>query len=256
MSKGRLSKEQKEQFIGWNYAHRGLHTRDKMIPENSIAAFRAAKEAGYGAELDVQLSKDGQVVVFHDDTLDRVCSVHGRVDAFTYEELHKMSLCGTKETIPLFTDVLHAFSGGGPLIVELKDGPRNNELCEKTLQILRTYKGVFCIESFNPFIVNWFRKNAPDIVRGQLASPVEDYLPRFKKPVAAALSHCYFNVLTRPDFNAYCIGKRPASVLKDRKNGVMLFAWTPHDASSEKDNDSCIFEFYRPEIRFGREDHR
>ena len=77
---GRYGEAQKQLVYGVNHAHRGLHTKDKTVPENSLPAFRAAAEAGYGVELDIQLSRDGQVVVFHDDTLDRVCGVHGRVD--------------------------------------------------------------------------------------------------------------------------------------------------------------------------------
>ena len=128
----------KEKFWHINFAHRGLHDMKKGIPENSLAAFRAAVEAGYGAELDVQLSKDGQVVVFHDDTLKRVCGVEGDVVDYDYEDLRKMSLNGTGETIPLFTEVLKIFEKGiGPLIVELKTGKRNKELCRKTYEILK-----------------------------------------------------------------------------------------------------------------------
>ena len=144
---GRAGKAQKAPFLGWNFAHRGLHRADKSVPENSLEAFRLAEEAGYGVELDVQLSQDGQVVVFHDDTLDRVCSVHGRVDAFPYEQLRQMSLCGTEQHIPLFSQVLEVFGGRGPLLVELKTGPRNRELCEKTLALLEGYRGEVCIES-------------------------------------------------------------------------------------------------------------
>ena len=80
LAPGRATKRQKAPFMGRNFAHRGLHSRDMSVPENSLEAFRLAAKAGYGIELDVQLSKDGQVVVFHDDTLDRVCGVHARVD--------------------------------------------------------------------------------------------------------------------------------------------------------------------------------
>lgn len=89
LAPGYASKRQKAPFIGVNFAHRGLHTEDKRVPENSLEAFRLAAEAGYGIELDVQLSKDGRVVVFHDDTLDRVCGVRGRVDDYKYDELKK-----------------------------------------------------------------------------------------------------------------------------------------------------------------------
>ena len=97
---GRFSAAQAAPFYGVNHAHRGLYAQDQSVPENSLPAFAAAAEKGYGMELDIQLSLDGEVVVFHDDTLDRVCGVHGRVDAFTLAQLQGMRLCGTDQTIP------------------------------------------------------------------------------------------------------------------------------------------------------------
>ena len=243
---------EKEVFLHVNYAHRGLHSADKSVPENSLAAFRAARDMGYGYELDVQFSKDSQVVVFHDDTLDRVTGVHGRVEDFTYEELLKMPLCGTEERIPLFTDVLSLIDGeGGPLIVELKMGRRNDELCAATYEILKNYKGVYCIESFHPMIVNWFRKNAPEVFRGQLATQYEYVRKEGKSPILSyILSHCLFSALNKPDFIAYHIGKRPENILRMQKKGILLFGWTPHDPSPEKDNDGMIFEFYRPGTKY------
>ena len=167
---GSASPEQKTPFYGRNYAHRGLHTPDKSAPENSLLAFRRAVDAGYGIELDIQLSQDGQVVVFHDDTLDRVCGVHGRVDEFSYAELSKMSLCGTAERIPLLTEVFEVMGGKAPMIIELKSGRRNEELCQKGLALIEAYGGDCCIESFDPRIVAWFRKNASGLLRGQLAT--------------------------------------------------------------------------------------
>ena len=248
---GRVSKEQKAPFLGWNFAHRGLHRADRSVPENSLEAFRLAGEAGYGAELDVQLSKDGQVVVFHDDTLDRVCSVHGRVDAFTYEELRQMSLCGTEQHIPLFSRVLEVFGGRGPLIVELKTGPRNRELCEKTLALLETYRGDVCIESFDPRIVAWFRRHAPRLLRGQLAAPMEEYTKDGRgKAQAFLLSRCLLNILSRPQFIAYKIGPRPLIVRLSELLGALKFGWTSHGQENEAGRDGVIFEFYRPRLRF------
>ena len=103
---GKSKNNQRAPFMGLNVAHRGLHTADRSRPENSLAAFETAAAAGYGIELDVQLSREGEVVVFHDDTLDRVCGVHGRVDAFTLAQLQGMRLCGTDQTIPTFAQVL------------------------------------------------------------------------------------------------------------------------------------------------------
>lgn len=248
---GRVSKEQKAPFLGWNFAHRGLHRADRSVPENSLEAFRLAGEAGYGAELDVQLSKDGQVVVFHDDTLDRVCSVHGRVDAFPYEELRQMSLCGTEQHIPLFSRVLEVFGGRGPLIVELKTGPRNRELCEKTLALLEGYRGAVCIESFDPRIVAWFRRHAPRLLRGQLAAPMEEYTKDGRgKAQAFILSRCLLNILSRPQFIAYKIGPRPLIVRLSELLGALKFGWTSHGQENEAGRDGVIFEFYRPRLRF------
>ncbi len=242
----------KQHFWHVNFAHRGLHDLAKGIPENSLAAFRAAAEAGYGAELDVQLSKDGQVIVFHDDTLQRICGISGKVADYVYEELHKMSLCGTKETISLLTDVLKVFkNGGGPLIVELKTGKRNKELCQKTYELLKRYQGVFCIESFNPFIVNWFKKNAPEFFRGQLAEGPGGYPRSIPRLVAHMLSYCRLSFLNKPDFIAYEICKRPKRIFKLQKKGAMLFAWTSRKPKvDEAENDAIIFENYRPDLTY------
>ena len=245
-----LSEEKKQIFFRKNYAHRGLHTKDRTVPENSLAAFRRAAERGYGIELDVQLSRDGQVVVFHDDTLERVTGVVGRVDSYDYEDLSQMHLCGTEETIPLFIEVLKNIKGAGPLIVELKHGPRNDELCEKTLNILKDFHQDYCIESFDPFIVAWFRKNAPGIVRGQLSAPYETLKQGQPGLVAKLLSRCFFNFTARPHFIAYQIGPHPASVDHFRKKGGLLFGWTARDRSGEAENDAMIFEFYEPDLKY------
>lgn len=248
---GRAGKRQKAPFFGRNFAHRGLHSPDKSVPENSLEAFRLAAEAGYGAELDVQLSKDGQVVVFHDDTLDRVCGVHGRVDEFSFEELQQMRLCGTAHRIPLFQEVLNTVRGRGPLIVELKNGRRNRELCEKTYALLENYQGEACIESFNPLIVAWFRIHGRDLVRGQLAAPMDEYTKDGRsKAQAFVLSRTLLNFLARPQFIAYKICFRPLTVRLSELLGAMKVGWTSHAAENEKGRDAVIFEFYRPELRY------
>ncbi len=247
---GAATKRQRAPFVGVNFAHRGLHSRDRSVPENSLPAFELASKAGYGMELDVQLSKDGQVVVFHDDTLDRVCGVHGRVDAFDYSELRKMKLCGTEEHIPLFTEVLAVIRGRGPLIVELKNGPRNRELCEKTYAILSDYRGDVCIESFNPLIVAWFRLHARDLVRGQLAQPMRYYKGETSAPMGFLLSHGLTNFFCRPQFIAYRIGYRPPTIRLASALGAMRFGWTSHEPRNEKGRDGVIFEFYKPRVKF------
>ena len=247
---GHATRRQKLPFMGKNFAHRGLHTRDKKTPENSLAAFALAAELGYGVELDVQLSKDGYVVVFHDDDLKRVCGVDKRVDELTLSELKSLSLCGTNETIPLFTDVLVTIRGRGPIICELKTGKRNRELCEKTYDIISSYHGDICIESFNPFIVGWFRFHARDLVRGQLANLPKAYGDDFPKAGAFFLSSCLANFVGRPQFIAYKIGFRPFTVRLAQLMGAMDVCWTSHEPRNEKGRDAVIFEFYKPRLSF------
>lgn len=247
-----MRKIDKSVFTHVNYAHRGLHDIKNGIPENSLAAFRLSAEAGYGTEFDIQLSRDGQVVVFHDDGLRRVCGVDARVDSLDYDELKKLRLLGTDEYIPLFTEVLDVFRGTtAPLIVELKTGRRNDELCDKAIKILSGFDGNFCIESFNPFIVNRFRKKAPHICRGQLASEVSDYIPEQKKIVASLLSSCRFSCMNKPDFIAYKNVPLPKHVKKLMKKGTMLFTWTSRTPDvDQKYSDGVIFENYRPNPKY------
>ena len=248
---GRASKRQKAPFMGMNFAHRGLHSRDKSVPENSLEAFRLAAKAGYGIELDVQLSRDGQVVVFHDDTLDRVCGVNARVDELDYAELSQLSLCGTEQRIPLFSQVLAEVRGRGPLIVELKNGRSNRELCEKTYALLENYRGEACVESFNPLIVAWFRLHGHDLVRGQLSMPTKYYRKEgYSRPLAFILSHTLLSFLARPQFIAYRIGYRPPLVRLSELLGAMRVGWTSHEPRNEAGRDAVIFEFYKPRLRY------
>ena len=152
-------KPEKSPHMGVLYAHRGLHDNDSDAPENSMAAFRKAVEAGYGIELDVQLTKDKIPVIFHDFTLDRICGVSGRVDAFTYAELQQFTLLQSKERIPKLEDFLAMVAGKVPLIVELKVEWMDISLCPVVQRLLSEYKGVYCIESFNPLALLWYRRN-------------------------------------------------------------------------------------------------
>ena len=147
---GKPSKELAAPFYGRNIAHRGLHSGDSRIPENSLSAFRAAAEAGYGVELDLQMTNDGQVVVYHDDDLKRGCGVEGRIENMSFDQLRELTLFGSKEHIPLFSEVLDTIGDRVPMIVELKSSERNQELCEATLGLLRAYDGDYCVESFDP----------------------------------------------------------------------------------------------------------
>lgn len=228
------------------YAHRGLHQKDRSIAENSLRAFELAVSAGYGIELDVQLSKDGKIVVFHDDDLERVCGIDRRVDELTYDELAELRLFDTESAIPLFEDVLSFIKGRSVLIVELKTGRKNKELCAKTLESLRNYEGAFCIESFDPRIVAWFKKNAPDIVRGQLAAPTSSYGDKPFKFIVFLMSRCLANFLSRPDFIAYKNVAKPLTVKICEALGAAKVCWTSRKLNDNSGNAAEIFEYYLP----------
>ncbi len=188
-------------FLGRLYAHRGLHDNKTEAPENSIAAFRKAVEAGYGIELDIQLTKDKEVVVFHDFTLERVCGAKGKVCDYTYEELQQFRLYGSEERIPKFTEVLQLVNGKVPLIIEFKGTTTDMSLCPIAAEILQDYKGVYCMESFNPLMVAWYRKHQGSVVRGQLS---EKFWSNGKKSLLNfVLQHLLLNFYARPDFIAY-----------------------------------------------------
>jgi len=253
---GKMSKEAKKTakiFKGLNCAHRGLHTDNQQIPENSIPAFAAAREGNYGIELDVQLSKDEQVVVFHDDDLKRVCGVDALVNSKDWEELSGLPLFNTQENMPLLSDVLETV-GDTPLIIELKSaGANNSRLCEKTLEILRQKGQIWCIESFDPRIVAWFHDNAPDVLRGQLSRPPRN-MEGISEMTAFLLGNLLTNFMARPHFIAYENKKHPITVKLCRAMKPMNAVWTVKPGQDiikcEKKNDTIIFEYYRPEARF------
>ena len=240
-------------FATFNYAHRGLH--DARLPENSIGAFEAACRAGYGIELDVRLSKDGVAMVFHDDTLKRMCGIDRRVDEFTAEELSRIPLAGSSYTIPTFADVLALVRGRVPLLVEIKGLVDAARVCEVAAPMLDDYRGPYCIESFSPFAVRWYCRHRPLVVRGQLT---EHYFAnRGKKKTLAMLMMQLLltNFLTKPDFIAFNLRDRkyPPFRLATRLFGAKAFAYTVKSVSDEEKCcgyfDALIFEGYLPAVR-------
>lgn len=186
------------------YAHRGLFDNEKVIPENSLAAFGRAVNAGYGIELDVQLTKDDQLVVFHDAALKRMCGVEGNVWDYTLEELKSFRLKNTAEVIPTFEEALKLIDGRTPLIVEYKMDRPLTKVCELGNQLLRKYRGVYCIESFHPLALMWYRKHRPDVMRGQLSGKLVKREEGFAHNLAYFMvQNLLTNVVTRPDFIAY-----------------------------------------------------
>lgn len=190
-------------FHNRHYAHRGLFNNDSEAPENSLAAFKKAVDAGYGIELDVQLSKDDKLVVFHDATLNRMCGIDGKVWDYTLDELKQFKLANSEETIPTFEEFLAVVDGKVPFILEFKLDRAQTRVCELANEVLKTYNGVYCIESFHPLALMWYRKNRPDVLRGQLCEEFFRNDTYKGKLLYMILPYLPFNFLTKPDFIAY-----------------------------------------------------
>ncbi len=234
-------KKEHSKFTGVYYAHRGLHDNSGDAPENSMEAFKRAVKKGYGIELDVQLSKDGVPVVFHDYTLERMCGKEGKVYEYTYEELKQFSLGVSDEKIPRLEDVLKLINGRVPLIVELKVEWMDLTVCPAADKLLKNYQGVYCIESFNPMVLSWYRRYRNDVFRGQLA---DAFIKTGEKKgfLYLALQNLWFNWMTKPDFIAY--NHKNANVLS-RKLCRKLYhnlavAWT---IQSQKELDEAKEKF-------------
>lgn len=244
------NKKEMKKFKSRLYAHRGLHNEERA--ENSMSAFEAAVDAGYGIELDIRLSKDGKLVVFHDDTLDRVCGREGKVIDFTAEELADFKLNGTNDGVPLFSDVLSLVDGKVPLLVEIKENPGDSAVSKAACEMLKEYKGDFIVESFNPLSLKTVKENMPEITRGLLSHRYYEY-EQYRKPLYFALQALLLNFLCRPAFIAYDHRHAKAFGLRFIRGffDVPTLAWTVRSAEEEaiaRKNgfDGIIFENYLP----------
>lgn len=235
-----------------HYAHRGLHDKSIGVPENSMAAFRRAIDNGFGFELDVRLTKDGKLVVMHDNNTKRVAAANRLVSESTYAELHTLHLCGTDERIPLFSDVLALVDGRQGIIVEVKTEKNCDKVCRAVAEMLDRYRGDFVVESFDPMAVRWFKKHRPKYIRGQL---VTRFSREGKKRIVTDIieSLLLMNVLGRPDFIAVNVNdiNVPGVWLNRVLFGAKEFRWTvktlkDYRAAVEK-KSSTIFEGFIPE---------
>ncbi len=225
-------------------AHRGLHGGD--VVENTLPAFQRAVEQGYGVELDIQLSSDGVAVVTHDYDLKRVFGVERKVADCTAADLVALG-------VPTLAEVLAVLGGKVPLVAELKGENGDTAVCQKAAELLDAYDGIYCVESFNPLLLWWFKKNRPAVIRGQLST-------RFTKKNRAGsvilnfcLRHLLLNVLSRPHFIAYefCYADS-VSLRICRWLGSFAIGWTPKGkkevTEAECRFDAVIFEDQNGEI--------
>jgi glycerophosphoryl diester phosphodiesterase len=180
-------------------AHRGLHNKKAGIPENSLLSFQKAIEKGFPIEIDVHLTKDGEIVVFHDEDTKRMCGIEKKIEACTLSELKELELLSTDQKIPTLQECLELVDGRVFLLIEFKMVNSNTDrLCEKANEILSKYKGKYLIQSFYPQVVRWFRIHRPDLCRGQLSGGFS-----LKNPAKFLLGKQFLNFIGRPDFISY-----------------------------------------------------
>lgn len=245
-------KKETQAFCHCLFAHRGLFTSDQSIPENSMKAFQEAVQHGYGIELDIQRTKDNKIVVFHDHTLTRMCGIDLPVCELTYKELQKFTLMNSKEQIPLFQDVLNLVNGQVPLLVEIKLPTVKTLTCRLADELLQNYSGKYCIESFNPLALRWYKKNRKEIIRGQLSA-------NLTKPVAEGgyflsflVKYLLLNFLGKPDFISYCYKDQHniSFLLQKYIYKTPVFAWTVRSSLVFKKQKNCfdsiIFDSFIP----------
>ncbi len=250
--RGRSSHPGMKDLQNWSYAHRGLHGNG--LPENSMSAFRAALEHGYGIELDIHLMKDGNLAVIHDCSLKRTAGEDVKITDLTVEDLESYRLEGTDEKIPLFSQVLELFAGKAPLIIELKSDAGNHKaLVDTAMAAMEGYEGPWCMESFDPRCIRVLKQHYPQVIRGQLTTNYFSGNSTLPAPMKFVLQHNMLNFLTLPDFIAYDFNHRnqtPSNTLCRKLWGVQGVCWTLRDPADHdtavKEGWLPIFEHYEP----------
>lgn len=201
-------------------SHRGIHDNTRVY-ENTLESFKIAIKKKYIIELDIHLTKDNKIIVFHDYNAKRMTNKNLIVEKATYQELNNQSILH----IPTLEEVLHLVRGKVPLLIEIKQNSKVGTLEEKLMNILKEYKGEFAIQSFNIMTLYWFRKHYPHILRGQLSYNYKKV--KMNRIAKVLLKNMFFNFLTKPNFISYKYNELPIKKLKKyRKKGVILLAWT------------------------------
>lgn len=239
-------------------AHRGLHDKDKGIFENSSSAFGAAVNAGYGMECDIQLSSNGEAMVFHDATLERMTTSSGRLFRQDAKSIGTMKLGTSTDTIQTLGELLEQVGGRAPLLVELKNMRKPGALEERTAALLKDYKGEVAVMSFNPGSMGWFATNAPNIPRGQLSHAFISQASKQRPALQRFLArHLFVNFISKPHFIGYDINHLPmpaTSLL--RALGKPILSWTvstqQHREVAAKHTDNIIFEGFLPSLDWSK----
>lgn len=233
-------------------AHRGLFNNFD-VPENSLLAFKKAVDNGYGIELDVQLTTDDKLVVFHDDSLYRMTGIDKNLIECSFEELQEYRLLQTEEKIPLFEDVLKVLTPKTPLIIEIKPEGRSIETTRRVAEMMKSYDGLYNMESFDPRVVRYLKENEPQIIRGQLSyNSVSDPNAHHPLSIRFICTNLLTNFYNRPDYIAYDVNnyRNLSFLIVSRIYRTECVAWTvKSDKEFEKIRKyyNCyIFDSYIP----------
>jgi len=227
-------------------AHRGLHNFD--YPENSLPAFENAVTHGFAIELDVRITDDQTIIVFHDEKLSRMTDRDGYVSNLVAADLNDIKLNKTEYGIPTFERVLETVNEKVPLLIEIKKMEKSFALEEKLIDMLKGYNGDYAVQSFDPFSMEYCYKNAPRIMRGQLASYFHHADIDASHRDKMRLKKLKYNDVSRPDFIAYKITNLPNKYVKN--TGLPVIGWTVRsELQAQKISDICdnyIFEGFIP----------
>lgn len=233
----------------YQFAHRGLYTKDQMVPENSMLAFKKAIDNGYAIELDLNITKDLVPIAFHDFNMKRLCGINQDIDQITYASLKDIKFIPSGERISTFAEVLDYVSGQIPLLIELKPHGNVIKLCESVMSVLKDYHGPYAIFSFHPSVVYWFKKHHPEVIRGQIAERFKGQKLSFIQRYL--LRTMFFNMFTKPDFISYGINDLPYKKLdRLKKKGLTIISYAARSQAQydfvRSRYDNVVFEFFLP----------
>ena len=242
----------KDLFKSWlverYIAHRGLHTEE--CPENTLGAFENAIKEQTPVELDVHEIADGTLVVFHDKSLQRLTGQDGYIKNLTKDVLSNYKILGSEYSIPTLEEVLSLINGQVPVLFELKNEGKVGSLEKSFWAMIKDYQGEYAIQSFNPFTLEWFKHNAPSVIRGQISSFFKNQNFSFVKRLL--LKKMVFNKkISQPHFISYNAQNLPNRYVKKFKD-LPLLAWTIKSQEQYleilKYCDNIIFEGFEPRI--------
>lgn len=227
------------------FAHRGLHNAARGIPENSLAAFDRAIEAGWGIELDCRLTVEGDTVVFHDATLDRLTDKTGPVNRYNRPQLERIKLKNGENIMTLANVLLH-IKGRVPVLIEAKvDGNNYQPLCFSIRRAMEGYRGPAAVMSFNPNLPGWFARHQVKIIRGLVMTEAERR-PLSKWDLRRRLKRQASVWRAKPHFIAYDVDKLPSKFVEEARGQMPILTWTVRDeiqrAAAARYADQMIFE--------------